>query len=371
MEKTIVVSAVNLKVGGTLAILRDCLNCLSRLAESGGYRIVALVYDKNSANYPNIEYIEMQWPKKNWLNRLWCEYVSMKKISKRLSPVYLWLSLHDTTPSVVAQRRAVYCHNSFPFYKWKARELFFSPKIVLFALFSRYIYRINIHKNKYLVVQQQWFKDAFIKMFELSDNEIIVAPPSKKGQAVKPAVDTSVKETKSFFYPAMSDSHKNFECICEAVRILETEYAVKGFEVNVTIRGDENKYTKWVYRKWHSRTENLRFVGYLDKTKLYQYYESCDALIFPSKVETWGLPITEFAAFDKPMLLSDLPYAHETAGGSRQVAFFDPESPRELALQMKGLIEGDTSFLTAVEKPLLVPPVARSWDELFEKLLKS
>ena len=149
--KKIVISAVNLKVGGTLAILRDCLRHLSGLAATGEYQVIALVYDRKVADYPHIEYIELKWPKKNWFNRLWCEYVAMRKISVRLAPVYLWLSLHDTTPNVKAQRRAVYCHNSFPFYRWKMKEILFAPRIVLFSLFSKYAYRINIHRNSYIL----------------------------------------------------------------------------------------------------------------------------------------------------------------------------------------------------------------------------
>mgnify|MGYP002627967192 CR=1 FL=1 len=59
--------------------------------------------------------IEMPDTIKSWGRRLWCEYMTMYKISKSLSPVYLWFSLHDTTPRVIAERQAVYCQTSFPF----------------------------------------------------------------------------------------------------------------------------------------------------------------------------------------------------------------------------------------------------------------
>ena len=97
-RKTIVVSAVSLRKGGTLTILRDCLEHLSVLAAGGGYRVVALVHRRELADYPEIEYIEMPEIIKGWGRRLWCEYVTMYRISKQLKPVYFWLSLHDTTP---------------------------------------------------------------------------------------------------------------------------------------------------------------------------------------------------------------------------------------------------------------------------------
>src|SRR5690606_28577042 len=165
--KIIVISAVNLVEGGTLAILRECLTYLSALAKSGEYRIVAVVYNKDLADFPDIEYIEIQWPKKRWLNRLWFEYFYLKQISKELGSVWLWFSLHDTTPSVFAERRAVYCHNSFSFYRWKMHDIWFAPKIALFAMFTKYIYRTNIYKNNYLVVQQEWFRRAMAKMYDI------------------------------------------------------------------------------------------------------------------------------------------------------------------------------------------------------------
>lgn len=45
--KTIVVSAVNIRKGGTLTILRNCLEYLSKLAQTGNYRVVALVHKKS------------------------------------------------------------------------------------------------------------------------------------------------------------------------------------------------------------------------------------------------------------------------------------------------------------------------------------
>jgi glycosyltransferase involved in cell wall biosynthesis len=367
--KTIVISAVNLKVGGTLTILRDCLQYLSGLAKSGEYRVVAVVYSKRLAYYPQIEYIEMEWPKKNWINRLWCEYVYFKKVSKQLAPVYLWFSLHDTSPNVIAERCAVYCHNPFPFYRWKIRECIFTPKIVLFALFSKYIYRVNIHNNKYVIVQQQWIKDQFLKIFGLRSETIVVAPPSSAEVVVPKNVNGEGGGKYSFIYPSSANSHKNFECLCQAVTILEKDYKIDNFNVYITVKGDENRYAKWLHQHW-GQIRSLHFLGFLDKNSLLDCYSRCNCLIFPSKVETWGLPISEFAAYNKPMLLADLPYAHETGGGCAQVAFFDPESPEELAAQMEELINGDNSMLHHVPIPEVATPIARSWRELFQVLLQ-
>ena len=84
--RTIVVSAVNIRKGGTLTILRQCLEYLSLLSETRQFRVVALVHRKSLVYYPGIEYIELPDTVKSWGRRLWCEYVTMHRISRELAP---------------------------------------------------------------------------------------------------------------------------------------------------------------------------------------------------------------------------------------------------------------------------------------------
>ncbi|MFC3353468.1 glycosyltransferase family 4 protein [Sphingobacterium zeae] len=367
MSKTIVISAVNLVEAGPLAILRQCLACLSALAQSGDYRVIALVYKRSLADFPHIEYIETQWPKKRWVNRLWYEYVSMRSIAKEIGPVYLWFSLHDTSPSVMAERRAVYCHNAFPFYRWKAHDLFFAPKIALLALFSTYIYKPNIRRNNYLVVQQQWLREAFHRLFAVPAANIIVAPPELSAKQHAVCQKEEAPGVFSFVFAGSPNSHKNFEVICRAAALLEQQDTVP-FTVHLTVKGDENTYAQWLHRKW-GHLQSLHFMGFVSRMELEDYYAGSDCLIFPSKAESWGLPITEFSAYGKPMLLADLPYAHDTAAGSKWVSFFNPDDPSALAAQMSALMRGDRSFLKTVPKETLAQPFALNWTDLFHTLL--
>lgn len=366
-KKTIVVSAVNLVEAGTLAILRDCLSFLSTFVEGSEYRVVAIVHKKALVDFPNITYIETQWPKKRWINRLWYEYVTMKRISKTLAPVYLWFSLHDTSPSVVAQRRAVYCHNAFSFYKWKLHDLLFAPKIVLFALFTKYIYKPNIRKNNYIVVQQAWFRSAMSKMFGISAHRIIVARPSRAGR-IETQESSVLPLVCTFIFAASPNSHKNFEVICRAAELLEKNH-IHSFRVLLTVKGNENAYARWLYKQW-GHLSAVEFIGFLSKQALADKYEQSHCMIFPSKVETWGLPISEFAQYGKPMLLADLPYAQETSSGAPEVAFFHPDQPEVLADMMAKLIEGDREFLQSVPQHVIEEPFADDWTEIFAQLLK-
>ena len=370
--KTIVISAVNIVEAGPLAILRNCLEELSSWVskQQDAYKIIAVVYKRKLADYPNVEYIETQWPKQRWVNRLWFEYVSARKLSKEIGDIYLWFSLHDTTPSVKAKYRAVYCHNALFDYPWEWKDLFYTPKMALLAIMTRCIYLPNIQQNNFLVVQQNWFREKMAKLFKFNKQHIIVAPPAVIQKGSTDHKEQTSKNVKSFIFAGSPNKHKNFEVICKAVAILQEQYSSLDFKVYITVNGSENPYAQWLYDTW-GNLPTLQFIGFLSKDVLDGYYASCDCLIFPSKCESWGLPISEFADFNKYMLLADLPYARESAAGSKRTAFFDPNNAEMLADKMKKLIDGKDAEWQSIPTLQIDAPYAPNWQELFNTLTKS
>ena len=365
--KRIVISAVNLRKGGTLTILRQCLSFLSEWAPKAGYEVVALVHKQELADYPNIRYIELPWAATGWLKRLWCEYVTMGKISEELGEIDLWLSLHDTTPRVKAKRQAVYCQTSFPFLKWRWRDFSFDKKIPLFAMFTRFAYQFGIRRNSYLVVQQEWLREGFSRMFGLPKERFIVAPPPREPL---PKLDLKKEEGApfNFLYAATPDGHKNFELLCEATQELERRVGKGKFRTILTISGQENKYARWLYEQWGT-CSSLDFRGFLSKEELQKTYALTDCLVFPSRIETWGLPISEFLPYERPMLLADLPYAHETSRGAVAVGFFNPTQVNDLVDAMQAVLEGHLEGLKGQQCCPIGGNTVASWEALLLLLL--
>jgi glycosyltransferase involved in cell wall biosynthesis len=364
-NKNIVVSAVNLTEGGPLTILQECLGYLSANL-SDTYEIIALVNRKKLYPFGNIKYLEFPKSKKLWVNRLYYEYYFFAKLAKRLNP-FLWLSLHDITPNVKADRLAVYCHNPSPFYKLSLREAILDPKFALFNTFYRYLYSVNIHKCDFVIVQQNYLRKEFIKAYKLK--EVIVAHPNvydNRSHIDKVSTSVSRKGNFIFFYPALPRLFKNFEVIARSSEIL-LKQGINNFQVLLTISGDENRYSRYVYNTF-KHLVNLKFIGIQSRDNTFELYNNADCIIFPSKLETWGMPITEAKLFRKPLLLADLEYVHETLGTYDLVKFFNPDNPAELANAMKGLIKGTIVFEKA-EASAISAPFTQNWGELFGLLL--
>lgn len=374
MKKIIVVSAVNFTEGGGLTIVKDCLSYLNSLTElNPTYHIVAIVYDQSLCFFPNIEYINYKKAKHSWLKRVYAEYVYFYKLSKQLKP-YLWISLHDVSPNVIAEKRVVYCHNPFPFYKFQLKNLYFNYKVALLPLFYKYIYKVNIKKNSFVVVQQNWLRNEFIKLFSLKEEKIIVANPHEEVKVIESkGMNLNFREknkdnTCIFIYPVVSRPFKNFETICKASRLLQ-ERKILNYKIILTIDGTEENYSKYILKKYGNDT-NINFIGRISLDEVYKQYEQADCLLFPSKLETWGLPISEFAAFNKPMIISDLPYAHETASNAKKVAFFQPTNSYELASLMEDVINGNLNKFNFCNQISIDYPYTQRWQELFDIILK-
>ena len=367
-KKLIILSGINLIEGGALTIYKEFLGCLERyfLKE---YRIVALVHNRNlfSEYESKIEFIEFKDSKKSYLKRMYYEYIYFKKLSKKLKP-YLWLSLHDMTPNVIADKRVVYCHNGIIFYNVKKKDIISEFKMFMFSKFYKYVYRINIRKNDFVVVQQDWIRKRFKELFKIKN--VIVAHPNVviDDLDLEKTRENNMKIIKnSFLYPAFPRIFKNFEVICEAVEILE-EKNITDFTVYLTVDGSENSYSKKLFEKYKD-LKNIKFLGLLKRKELMKYYESSENIIFPSKLETWGLPISEAKIFGKNILLADLEYAHETLGNYENVMFFEPDDAKKLAEKMEILINGENIKFDGNLEKSIENPFCRNWKELFDILL--
>ena len=369
-NKKIVISAINFFEGGPLSILNDCLLYLNYCNLIENFQIIALVHKKslfNQALLSNIEFHEFPKSRRSYIHRIYYEYFYFKKVAKKLNPI-LWLSLHDVTPNVGDTPQAVYCHNPSIFNTLSLSDLFIQPKQLFFKLFYKYLYSLNIQKNTKVIVQQIWIGDEFKKYFRLSSDKIIFAPPQVP---LIPLSNYIRKKTynniKIFLYPTFPRPVKNVEVICESVLLLK-ERGITNFRVIITLDGTENIYSKNIYKKY-KHLNNIEFIGLQTRENIYELYAISDCLIFPSKLETWGLPLSEYKQFDKPILVSNLPYAIETIGSYEKACFFNPYIESELAYHMSKLIINNKLDYSSHGIIHSDSTIVESWESLFNILL--
>lgn len=355
----IVISAVNFTEGGPLTVLRECLASAAAVLPTE-WELIALVHSADLIQEPRVRLISIPSSKKSWFHRLYWEWFGFMRISRELKPA-LWLSLHDITPRVSATRQAVYCHNPSPFYRIGLREALQEPKFLMFNLFYAWLYRAFIRRNYCVIVQQDWLRTEFRR--RMGQLPMVVAHPSL--QAAEHFYAPTLGPAFIFIYPALPRVFKNIETLCKATQILASR-GVSGFEVRLTLDGSENRYAHWLRRRFGAMTQ-IRFIGRQTKDGMITQYREASAIVFTSKLETWGLPITEGKAQRLPLLVADLPYARETVGTYDLVSFFPAESSGALADLMQSMIE-QTWQPTGNAYPAPEAPFAPDWEALWSHL---
>lgn len=361
LKKRFVVSAVNFTEGGPLTALRDCLSAADSVL-SDNWEIVALVHDSRLFDIPRVRFIEFPRSKFSWSSRLFHEFWRFHALSLELKPD-VWLSLHDISPRVSVLRQVVYCHNPAPFYKPRLADLWWEPRFLLFTLFYRYLYRFNIHANDLVVVQQDWIRQEFKRMFNVKN--VLVAHPVLVHQTAQKSGD-SVKKPGVFLYPALPRVFKNFEVLCEAARLVRQQVG-DIFEVRLTLNGDESKYAAYI-KSHYGDIPAVKFIGRQNSQQMALQYQEADVVVFPSRLETWGLPISEAQAFGKPIIVSDLPYAHESVGNYARAVFFNPLDSKQLAAIMLAYLQGELKF-NPHSQPVISSPFAPNWESLIRAVV--
>ncbi|WP_207632657.1 glycosyltransferase [Foetidibacter luteolus] len=206
-------------------------------------------------------------------------------------------------------------------------------------------------------------RTEFEKAFKLSN--VVVAYPNVIVPDFKEETKEAVQPFR-FLYPALPRTSKNFELLFDAARILYRK-SYK-FELIVTFDGTENLYATRLKQEY-SDLPCICFIGVQERENVWALYRKSNCLVFPSKMETWGLPITEAKFFDLPILVADCRYAYETVNTYEKACFFDTTDVNSLSALMLKAIKGNLDF----HKPMFKEPnqpFVQSWHQLYQLILK-
>ncbi len=318
MKKKLVISAQNIFEGGPLIILKKLIEQLQYYDEK--YDITIFIYNRKILKLNNIskkiKFIEIKKSRKSYFHRIYYEFFFLKKFSHKHKPD-IWISMQDFLPNISAKKKIVYFHTPIIFYKMNLKDIYFEPKTFLRSIYYRYIYKLEIYKKTLMIVQQNWIKKNFEAKFKFK--KIRVVKPINKKNSIKKSTKKDFIKKHIFFYPSLPRFQKNFETIVKACEILQGEN--KNFMVYFTISKNENRYSQYIFNL-AKNIKQIKFIGRQDHSKINKIYKKTNTLIFPSKLETWGLPLSEAIDYKIPIIAADLKYARETLKEYKLKSFF-------------------------------------------------
>lgn len=343
----IMVFDVPANVGGALSILKEFHHEVINYHDKE-VKWVFVLSEPFLEETENIKVLRFPWIKRNWLYRVFFDKFIAPKIVKKYKPDKIF-SLQNVIIPKIKTEQITYIHQPLPFveyrFRFKEDRLFWIYQNIL----SNTIYN-SIKKSQKVIVQTNWFKEACIQKTGVSEEKIIVVPP-KINVDIKKYFVESKESLSTFFYPAGAIYYKNHRLIIQACEKLVQQYSAK-FRVILTLNGDENTHIIDLYNIVQEKKLPIDFVGNISRDKVFEYY-SKSILLFPSYIETFGLPMLESKLHRGIILASDTAFSHEILDEYQNAYFFDKFSCEELASLMRQILSRNLSYYSENSKDTL------------------
>lgn len=314
--------------GGVYSILSDLYN---EAKNDRNNHWIFLLSGKFFPESNNVRIITKPELKKSKFRKLIFEILIGRKFINHLEPdVYISLQ-NIATLGVKAKKQIIYLHQPIPFQTQKDFSFFnrTERKLAFYQHLVGFIIKKTISKvNPNVIVQTQWMKNEVLRQTKLSENRIIVAHPLVHESKSDGKLFNNIK-CADFFYPASAYQYKNHKVIYEAVNILNSK-GIKNFHVKLTINSNV---------KNSKSNRNIIYLGHIERKKVFEMYEK-NVLIFPSYIESFGLPLIEAATKGDLILAADTDFSRELLNGYDNVYYFKYDDAVHLAELMQNVMLG-------------------------------
>lgn len=135
--------------------------------------------------------------------------------------------------------------------------------------------------------------------------------------------------TNYLFYVGTTRRHKNIKNLLKGFSLA---VATLPANIKLVVTGNEtylDDEEKEIVKQLNENAERVLFTGFVSKENLEVLFRNCDAFIFPSLSEGFGIPVLEAFYFNKPLLCSNTTSLPEIAGDA--AIYFDPQHPEKIA----------------------------------------
>lgn len=229
------------------------------------------------------------------------------------------------------------------YHPWDLQHLhlpqFFTP---LEYRYREVRYRTFCEQAKLIAVASTWIKNDLVRHYGISENKIAVVPMASVLVGYPQPTDDDLAHIQAqyglpemfIYYPAQTWAHKNHIGLLKALMILRDVYRMT---IPLVLTGTINTYGRTIRRFIkHNRLENqVIMLGYVSPLTVQGLYRLSTMLVFPSRFEGWGLPITEAMSAGVPVICSNVTHLPDLVGDAGIIV--DPDDTEALADAIRNL----------------------------------
>lgn len=188
------------------------------------------------------------------------------------------------------------------------------------------VIRVAAKKSVKIITPTQYVKDDLVDFAKISPDKVVVTPESAD-KISDPALEMpGLKGRRFIMYIGRPTPHKNLERLIDAfAEILETQPDLK-----LVLAGKKDaNYSRIEDGVEPKLKDSIVFTDFISEGQLRWLYENCQAYVFPSLSEGFGLPGLEAMIHGAPVVSSNATCLPEVYGDA--AAYFDPLDTESMA----------------------------------------
>lgn len=313
------------RTGGGLTVLRDLYRFALR-DETNEW--IFLLSDQDVCQERSeVEVLRLVPKYGGWVSRIRAELtVVPRAIRESHADVLLSLQNMDTLLRGTLPL-AVYMHQPMPFSERRPRlSRRGSCGLAIKTHILGWFIRASIRRSEVTFVQTKWIEES-VRSHCPRANLVRLGIP---GEETLTRFAVKRRETRQFIYPAAAIYYKDHRTLRRAVAIARLRNPNIG-PVMLTLSRPE--FERVAGRLSEHEAQSFQFIGTVDQSELATRYSE-SLLVFPSFLETLGLPLYEARAARCHVVAADTPFAREALDGYGATYFAEVGDPPSLANAM-------------------------------------
>lgn len=243
----------------------------------------------------------------------------------------------------------------------KASTLFYP-----FYLTKREAYKFIIKKAaqnaRKIITPSNATKDEVMDHLKITENKIDVIYEAADDKIIGSESEAVKKKYgKYFLYVGNAYPHKNLERLIAAFNKISNE----SIDLKLILVGQKDYF----YQRLSSqnKSDNIIFFGKASDKELADLYSNAIALVNPSLMEGFGLPVLEAMALKCLVLASDIPAFREIVGDN--AIYFNPQDENEIYLKLKDVLQNKEKYKGEKIEKAYERSQQFSWEKAAEQTL--
>jgi glycosyltransferase involved in cell wall biosynthesis len=248
----------------------------------------------------------------------------------------LYFSPHPNMPYLYSKDYILTIHDLTMFKEKTGRASTYSyPVYLLKWLVFRISLWFTVIRAKKIITVSNFVKDQIVSEFKIKPNKVEViynGVTDTINRVTASDINKKVKDrlgiTKPFlFYVGNAYPHKNLENLILAFELLNQDNSLQ-----LVLGGKEDYFYSRLKQKY-GELDNVIYPGYLTDLEISSLYSSCEAFVYPSISEGFGIQIIEALKVGAKVVCSNNSCFPEIAG--KYAYYFNPFSIEDIKKTIK------------------------------------